>query len=170
MATQLERPPAREGASGDVTVVHFTGSRVSLDEETIRHIRGPLLALGDEPGESGLVLDLGNVECLGSSALGTLVTLHKKLRARGRHLTVDNLSPQVREVFTVARLDELLDLRPAGQEFEKAARERPSGSPPAVLVVDDETAVLCVLAARLRGEDYTVWLAGHGHQAVAIYR
>jgi len=80
--------------------------------------------------------------------------------ASGRRLTVGNLSLQVHEVFAVTALDKVLDLRLAGQGPE----------PRAVLVVDDDTVVLCVLAARLRLEGYAVWLASHGHQAVELYR
>src|SRR5262245_35798351 len=170
MALQVERPPMKEGASGDVTVVHFTGCNVSLDEETLDRIHDTLLALADEPSESHLLLDFGNVDYLTSSALGTLVSLHKKLLARGRHMTVGNLSPQVHEVFAVTRLDKFLDLRLAGQEDGPAAQEGPFGSPPGVLVVGDETAVLGVLAARLRTEGYKVWSAGHGRQAVELYQ
>ena len=41
---------------------------------------------------------------------------------------------------------------------------------PGVLVVDDEAAVLCVLAAKLRNEGMKVWLAGHGHQALELFQ
>jgi anti-anti-sigma factor len=170
MALQVERPNKKEGASGDVTVVHFTGCNVSLDEETLDRIHDQLLALADEPSESDLLLDFGNVEYLTSTALGTLVSLHKKLLARGRHLAVGNLSPQVHEVFAVTRLDKLLNLRLAGQERPPVAQHGPLGSRSGVLVVDDETAVLCVLAARLRIEGHKVWLAGHGHQAIELYQ
>jgi anti-anti-sigma factor len=170
MALQFERPPLKEGASGDVTVVHFTGCTVSLDEEALDRLHDQLLTLADEPSESDLLLDFGNVKYLTSRALGTLVSLHKKLLAGGRHLTVGNLSPQVHEVFMVTRLDKFLDLRLTGQAVERAAQDGPSGSPTGVLVVDDETAVLCVLAARLRIEGYTVWVAGHGPQAIELYR
>ena len=85
-------------------------------------------------------------------------------------MTVGNLTPQVHEVFAVTRLDTFLDLRLAGQEDEPAAQSGQVGSLAGVLVVDDETAVLCVLAARLRIEGYKVWLAGHGHQAIEFYR
>src|SRR5262249_30683941 len=130
MAPQFERPPMKEGASGDVTVVHFTGCKVSLDEETLDRIHDQLLVLADEPSESDLLLDFGNVEYLSSTALGTLVSLHRKLLAGGRHMTVGNLSPQVHEVFAVARLDKFLDLRLAGQEDEPAAQDSQFGSPP----------------------------------------
>jgi hypothetical protein len=32
-------------AAGDVTVVHFTGSKTPLDDETLHRVRGQLLAL-----------------------------------------------------------------------------------------------------------------------------
>src|SRR6516225_6708288 len=105
MASTLERPHLKVGVSGDVIAVHFTGCKVSLDEEALDRIHDQLLALADEPSESDLLLDFGNVDYLTSSALGTLVSLHKKLLARGRHMTVGNLSPQVYEVFAVTRLD-----------------------------------------------------------------
>jgi anti-sigma B factor antagonist len=98
------------GVSGDVMVVHFTGRKVWLDEEALDRIHDQLLALADEPSESDLLLDCGNVEYLTSMALGTLISLHKKLVACGRHLIVANLSPQVHEVFTVTKLDTFLEV------------------------------------------------------------
>jgi anti-anti-sigma factor len=160
----------KEGAPGDVIVVHFTGRNVSLDEATLYHIHDQLLALVDEPSELDVLLDFSNVEFLTGMALGTLVSLHKKLLARRRHLTVGNVSPQVHEVFAVTRLDKFLDLRSAGQQDPPAAQDGPCRSPTGVLAVDDEPAVLCVLAARLRLEGFPVWLAGDGHEAVEFYQ
>src|SRR4029077_6896841 len=169
MTLQLEHPPKKEDTARDVTVVHFTGCQVSLDEESLHCIHDQLLALADESSESELLLDFGNVDYVSSTALGTLVSLHKKLLARGRHMTVGNLSPQVHEVFAVTRLDKFLNLRLEGLEAEPDAQEGQSGSPSGFLVVDDETAVLYVLAARLRIEGFKVWLACHGHQAIELY-
>jgi two-component system, OmpR family, response regulator len=166
---QLEHPPMKEDTAREVTVVHFTGCKVSLDEVSLRRIHDQLLALADEPSASELLLDFGNVKCVSGSALGILVSLHKKLLAGGRHMTVGNLSPQVHEVFVVTRLDKFLNLRLAGQGAERVAQNGQSGSPTGFLVVDDETAVLYVLAARLRIEGFKVWLAGHGHQAIELY-
>jgi anti-sigma B factor antagonist len=157
-----ESPHNHEHTARDVTVVRFTGGNVSLDEEAMDRTHDQLLALADEPCESDVRLDFGNVTYLTSTALGTLVSLHKKLLAKGRHLSVGNLSPQVHEVFTVSRLDQFLDLRLAGPEDQPAAQNGPSASRPGVLVVDDETAVLSALAACLRWEGYQVWLAGDG--------
>src|SRR5262249_20228740 len=55
-------------------------------------------------------------------------------------------------------------------ESEPAGLDGQRGSPKGVLVADDETAVLAVLAARLRLEGYKVWVAGHGHQALDFYQ
>jgi anti-anti-sigma factor len=170
MALQSARPPLKDATSGEATVVHFTGCKVSLDEETLDRIHDQLLALAEEPSALDLLLDFGNVVYLSSTMLGTLVGLHKKLLARGRHLIVGNLSPQVHEVFAVTRLDKFLDLRMAGQETEPATPDRHSPAPPGLLVVDNETAALCVLAARLRIEGFKVWLAGHGHRAIELYQ
>src|SRR4029077_2637823 len=97
MALQLIHPHVDGEPARDVTVVHFTGCNVSLDEESLHRIHDQLLALADELSESELFLDFGNVAYVSGTALGTLVSLHKKLLARGRHMTVGNMSPQVHE-------------------------------------------------------------------------
>src|SRR5215469_1209719 len=132
MELKLKRPPMKEGVSRDVTMVWLTGRKVSLDEEALDRIHDQLLALADEPSKSDLLLDFGNVEYLTSTALGALVSLHKKLLAKGRHLTVGNLSPQVYEVFAVTSLDKFLNLRLVGQENEAAARDSQFGSPTSI--------------------------------------
>jgi anti-sigma B factor antagonist len=110
-----------EGASGSTIVVHFTGCKVSLDEELLYCIRDQLVAMVNEPSTSDVVFDFGNVEYLTSMALAMLVSLRKKLCARGRHMTVANLSPQVHEIFAATRLDKLLDLRLAARESQATA-------------------------------------------------
>jgi anti-anti-sigma factor len=116
MAPERNRSSIKQDRTRDVTVVRFTGRETSLDEETVQRIRDQLLGLADEQSEAHLFLDFGNVEYLSSTALDTLVTLHKKLFALGRHMIVGNLRPQVHEVFAATRLNELLNLRLAGRE------------------------------------------------------
>jgi anti-sigma B factor antagonist len=60
----------------------------------------------------GLVLDFRNVSFIQSDELGTLVTLHKKMTAASGRLTLTNLTPLVREVFAVTKLDRVLEIRP----------------------------------------------------------
>jgi anti-sigma B factor antagonist len=168
MVLQVKYPVPREDKSRDVTVVHFTGYKASLDEEALHRIHDHLLILAYESSEAELLLDFGNVEYLSSTALSTLVSLHKKLLASGRRMTVANLSPRVHSVFRITRLDKILNLRLAGQEAEPAAQDGQSRSPTGFLVVDDDAAVLSVLGARLRIEGFKVWSAGHGRQAIEL--
>ena len=159
-----------EKADDEVTVIYFSGSKVSLDEDTSERVCAPLFALAEETSGAPLLLDFGNVDYVTSMALGTLVTLHKKLLAAGRHLTIQNLSPPVYEVFAVTRLEQYLDLRPAEREAEPTLDGCRPGSSRGILVVDDEPAVLAVVEAGLRNEGCKVWLASHGHQALELYR
>jgi hypothetical protein len=56
MVLQLRLQPRKESTCGDETVVHLTGYKVSLDEETLYRIHRELLAFANEPSESGLPL------------------------------------------------------------------------------------------------------------------
>jgi anti-anti-sigma factor len=162
-------PPTPPEAA-EQTVVHFTGDRVSLDENTLRQIHEELLALADETAESELLFDFGNVEYVATAALATLVNLRKKLLAGGRHITIYNLAPHIHEVFAVTRLDELLDLRPAGPELEPVPQAGHDGPPAGVLVVDDEEAVRSVIQIGLYYRGFEVWVAARGLQAIELYR
>ena len=42
--------------------------------------------------------------------LGTLITLHKKMRASGGRLTLFNMKAEIYEVFTVARLQTFMGI------------------------------------------------------------
>jgi anti-anti-sigma factor len=123
MTIQFEYSPQKEKTDPNLTVVHFAGSKVLLDQETLQGIHDQLLALADNSSESNLLLDFGNVEYLCGAVLGTLVSLHNKLVARKRHLTVGNLTPQVHEVFAIMRLDRFLDLHLAGKVVAAAAHD-----------------------------------------------
>lgn len=148
-------------------VVRFAGRSVALNSLTVPRIRAQLLALAAEPPATPLLLDFANVDYVSSSALGMLVGLYTKLSASGRHLTILNLNPQVYEVFMVTRLDTIIDLRPAepGPSSERRLHVHEG-----VLLVDDDTDVLYVLAAALRHHAMNVWLADHGRQALETYQ
>jgi anti-anti-sigma factor len=98
-------------ATGDTTVVRFTGDKVFLDEEAARFLSEQLVALADGSIQDTLFLDFASVEYLSSLMLGTLLRLHRKLKEAGRQLTLGNLRPDVYEVFEVTRLTLLLDVR-----------------------------------------------------------
>jgi anti-anti-sigma factor len=82
----------------------------------------PTKALGDESvravgeryeraGGQSLHLDLAAVEFPTAGGLGGLVTLRQQVRARGGRLALLNACGPVYEVFRLARLHDVLDVR-----------------------------------------------------------
>jgi anti-anti-sigma factor len=59
-----------------------------------------------------LLLDLAGVECVTAGGLGELVALHTRLRDSGGRLVLVNVGERAFEVFAVAGLTGLLDVRP----------------------------------------------------------
>ncbi len=61
-----------------------------------------------------LVLDLASVDVLTASGMGELVALHKRLREMGGELVLVNVNDTVLEVLQLARLTDLIHVRPKG--------------------------------------------------------
>jgi anti-anti-sigma factor len=97
----------------------------ALDWETSRVVSGELTGLVRRVGRHNLRLDLGDVRFLTAAGLGTLVAARNELRARGGRLILSNVGPLPHEVFRVAQLDRLLDIRRAS-----ALSRRPDNRPP----------------------------------------
>jgi len=106
MSSTTRSPPKTE-RTGNVKIITFT-ARQLRDVENV--IATELQGLTNELGESHLLLDFTNVECITSVELGTLVSLQKKMKASGGRLTLFNLNPQVFEIFTVTRLETLIGI------------------------------------------------------------
>ncbi len=70
-----------------------------------------LLSLIGELEHPVLALDFGNVNFMSSLGLALLLKIHKRLAASGRRLAVVNLRPHIYELFSVTRLDTVLDVR-----------------------------------------------------------
>ena len=105
--SSLPGPAPKVQRSGNVTIVTFTGGRARGVENVLAE---ELEGLTDGLGECHLLLDFTNVEYITSAELGTLVGLHKRVKAGGGRLTLFNLIPRVFEVFTVTRLETLLEI------------------------------------------------------------
>ena len=59
-----------------------------------------------------VVLDLSQVEYVGSVALGILVTLHRKMESLSGELRLAGVTAPVREVFTLCALDKVFRIYP----------------------------------------------------------
>jgi anti-sigma B factor antagonist len=106
MSEPPPRLPPKVESGGNVTVLTFTTHKRDLEDMLGSELHGHTDGLGG----SHLLLDFANVKSLGSLELGTLVSLHKKLRAAAGRLTLFNVSPEVYEVFEVTRLHTLLTI------------------------------------------------------------
>ena len=66
---------------------------------------------GIEPsGQSALVLDITDLNYLGSEGVGVIASAHKRLHERGRRLIVRNPTQAVARVLMVTRLDNFLEI------------------------------------------------------------
>jgi carbon storage regulator len=92
--------------TGTVKIITFTAGQVRLENVIATELEG----LTDDLGECHLLLDFTNVEYVTSVELGTLVSLHKKMKASGGRLTLFNLNLQVFEVFLATHLEALIGI------------------------------------------------------------
>jgi carbon storage regulator len=92
--------------TGTVRIITFTAGQVRMENVIASELEG----LTDELGECHLLLDFTNVEYVSSVELGTLVSLHKKMKASGGRLTLFNLNLQVFGVFLATHLETLIGI------------------------------------------------------------
>jgi anti-sigma B factor antagonist len=94
----------------DVTVVHFRDQKI-IEDLGIQELGQELFHLVEEEDRQKLVLNFSSVDFLSSAALGKLITLDKKIKARGGALKLCNIRPEIYEVFAITRLNRLFDIR-----------------------------------------------------------
>lgn len=77
-------------------------------------------ALGDAPAEGcDVILDLAGLTFCDSTALGTLVALHKRVAEHGGRLFLTAVGRPVLDAITVTSLDRLLRIRPSVQAVNR---------------------------------------------------
>lgn len=98
-----------------VTVVTLSEQRI-LDEMHIAQIGKDLQELVAKASTPKMVIDFRNVTNMSSSALGMLITLHKRVREANGQLRLCNIQPAIAEVFKITRLNEIFQI--AGNQDE----------------------------------------------------
>src|SRR6476469_5763258 len=101
MSTRIASPLIKVEHAGNITVFTFTAGEVRDLENTLAQ---ELKGLTEQMSGRHLLLDFCRVERIVSVELGTLIDLHKQMKASGGRLTLFNLSDEVYEVFTTCRL------------------------------------------------------------------
>lgn len=104
----------------DYVTVHIATDR--LDEAVLKDLQRELRqAVDDNPGRP-CILDMSRVEFMPSMSLAALIRLRAELHDRHRRLLLATLQPQIREVFTMTRLDRLFELQDDLAAAQRAVR------------------------------------------------
>ncbi len=98
----------------DITQVEFIDRNI-LDEANIQQIGEEIASLIDASSNPKLLINFANVDHLSSAALGTLITINNKMKARRGQLRLANIDPQIYEVFKITKLDKLFSIHPTAE-------------------------------------------------------
>jgi anti-sigma B factor antagonist len=92
-----------------ITQVEFVDRNI-LDEANIQRIGEEISEIIDGDAQPKLLISFSNVDHLSSAALGTLITIHNRLKQKGGQLRLANIDPQIYEVFMITKLNKLFDI------------------------------------------------------------
>ena len=102
-------PPVAVSDAKDVRIVEFTNNKI-LDEANIKEIGDAILGLVDERETPKLLIDFANVDHLSSAALGMLININSKVKAKNGYLRLANIRSTIRDVFVITKLDKLFKI------------------------------------------------------------
>ncbi|HTW93551.1 MAG TPA: STAS domain-containing protein [Tepidisphaeraceae bacterium] len=108
-------PPVAVSSEKDVRIVEFVTSKV-IDELSIVDIGQSLAAIIEERPSPKLLLDFSRVEHLSSAALGMLINVNTRIKAKNGQLRLCQIKPQIYEVFLITHLNKLFYIHPTRQE------------------------------------------------------
>ena len=94
---------------GDVTIVRFRDARLT-ETRGIEETAQELFGLIENEDCRKIIVNLASTDCMSSSALGKLIVLAKKVKARGGMLKLSNMNRDLAMVFSVTRLDSLFEI------------------------------------------------------------
>jgi anti-anti-sigma factor len=137
-------------SSQDVVCVRFT--RSMLDTQSAEAVGDQLSRLLADLGERRLRLDFSNVQFVTAAVLGKIADLYTALQTAGSGVVLANVQPAVYEIFGVARLTEVLDIRPTQAK--------------SILIVEDDATAREALKTILLHKGYSVACAADGQQAL----
>lgn len=101
--------PIRSRQDGALTRVEFN-ERSIIDEVVIQQIGQQILKLVEEQAVPKVLLDFSGVQHLSSAALGVLITVNSKVKARSGKLALCCIAKPIFEVFRITKLDKLLQV------------------------------------------------------------
>jgi anti-sigma B factor antagonist len=100
---------------GRVTVIEFIDRNI-LDEANIQLIADEILQIIEQEKEPRLLISFADVDHLSSAALGALITINNRIKARGGRLRLARIDPQIYEVFRITKLDQIFQIHDTIEE------------------------------------------------------
>ncbi|MCP4377112.1 MAG: STAS domain-containing protein [bacterium] len=101
--------------AGAVTVIELKDRKI-LEEMSIMQIGEQLNAIIAKTETPSMVIDFTNVAHMSSSALGILITLHKRIREKRGQLRLCCIQSVIYEIFVITRLNEIFSISQSRQE------------------------------------------------------
>ncbi len=99
----------------EVVQVEFLDRNI-LDEANIQRIGEELATIIEGQGSPKLLISFSNVDHLSSAALGTLITVHNKVKNKAGQLRLSDIDPQIYEVFVITKLHKLFEIHPTAAD------------------------------------------------------
>jgi len=106
---ERQNPRLDVSVSDGATVVKLRDAKI-LDEVSIAELGDQLRDIVNKTDSPALVLDFSNVTHMSSSALGLLITIHKRVREKNGQLRLAAIRPSIYEVFVITRLREIFQI------------------------------------------------------------
>jgi anti-sigma B factor antagonist len=106
-----------------ITVVSFVQAKI-LSEPDVQALGEELLGLVDRDGCKYLVLDFQKVQFCSSAVIGKLLALDRKVKSKKGKLRLCRMAPEIREVFQITRLDQVLEIKDTREQALTAFRAK----------------------------------------------
>ncbi len=100
---------------GGVSIVRFVDRKI-VDSGSIEQLGDELVALVTVEKRNMILLNFDGVEFLSSAALNKLISLNSKVKAAAGSLKLCSLRSEIKEVFSITKLDRVFDIRKTEQD------------------------------------------------------
>lgn len=110
-------------AKDGILTIQFLAPRI-LDETQLDETARSVLTLLDQTNEEKVILDFKPVQFMSSSMLGKLVLINKKCKEFKVKLKLSSISPEIRPVFKLTKLDKVFDIESDEESARKAFLKR----------------------------------------------
>jgi anti-sigma B factor antagonist len=97
---------AARTVSPTVSAIEIRGDVTAASETALMDA----YSAASRPGVRAVVLDFGGLDYMNSGGIGLLVTLLVRAQRQGQRLLATGLSEHYREIFSLTRLDEAIEL------------------------------------------------------------